>query len=130
MPGTRLVSAIRLAARIIILEGTHPKYGHSPPTRRDSTPVTCSPASASVPATYSPPGPRPSTTTSVCSGWPMPDSCPVWLTIMRPRPGQAYLFTVIDAQRAKGGAGIPGKDYFYDRDRLAPYCGPDFRHVS
>jgi hypothetical protein len=41
---------------------------------------------------------------------------------MRPRPGQAYLFAVIDAQRAKGGAGIPGQDYFYDRDRLAPFC--------
>ena len=41
---------------------------------------------------------------------------------MRPRPGQAYLFTVIDAKRAKGGAGNPGKDYFYDRVRLAPFA--------
>jgi len=41
---------------------------------------------------------------------------------MRPRPGQAYLFTVIDAQRAKGGADNPGKDYFYDRGRLAPFA--------
>ena len=41
---------------------------------------------------------------------------------MRLRPGQAYLFAVIDAQRAKGGAGNPGKDYFYDRDRLAPFA--------
>jgi hypothetical protein len=41
---------------------------------------------------------------------------------MRPRPGQAYLFAVIDAPRAKGGADIPGKDYFYDRDRLAPFA--------
>jgi len=41
---------------------------------------------------------------------------------MRPRPGQAYIFAVIDAQRAKGGAGHPGKDYFYDRDRLAPFA--------
>jgi hypothetical protein len=41
---------------------------------------------------------------------------------MRPRPGQAYLFTVFDARRAKGGAGKSGKDYFYDRDRLAPFA--------
>jgi hypothetical protein len=41
---------------------------------------------------------------------------------MRPRPGQAYHFAVIDAQRAKGGAGNPGKDYFYDRGRLAPFA--------
>ena len=41
---------------------------------------------------------------------------------MRLRPGQAYLFTVIYAQRAKGGAGNPGKDYFYDRDRLPPFA--------
>ena len=46
----------------------------------------------------------------------------MWLTIMRPRPGQAYLFTVIDAKRAKGGADNPGKDYFYDRGRLAPFA--------
>jgi hypothetical protein len=31
-------------------------------------------------------------------------------------------FAVIDAQRAKGGAGNPGKDYFYDPGRLAPFA--------
>jgi hypothetical protein len=67
MPGTRRVSAIRLPARIIILVGMQPQYGHSPPTRRSSMAVTCNPASARVPAAYSPPGPMPITATSVCS---------------------------------------------------------------
>ena len=64
MPGIRRPSAIRSAARIIIFEGTHPQYGHSPPTSRLSTPATASPASARVPAACSPPGPMPMTTTS------------------------------------------------------------------
>src|SRR4051812_32467780 len=42
----------------------HPQYGHSPPTRRSSTPTTSRPAAARLFATSSPPGPRPITTTS------------------------------------------------------------------
>ena len=38
MPGIRRPSASRSAARIIILDGTQPQYGHSPPTSRSSTP--------------------------------------------------------------------------------------------
>lgn len=72
--GTRPASASRFPARIIILLGTHPQYGHSPPTSSASTPTTSSPASASVPATYSPPGPSPTTTTSACSFALMPAS--------------------------------------------------------
>src|SRR6478609_9337674 len=64
MPGTRRVSASRLLARIIILLGTQPQYGHSPPTSSASTPTTARPASARLPATSSPPGPMPMTTTS------------------------------------------------------------------
>jgi len=48
MPGIRRPSASRFAALIIILDGTQPQYGHSPPTSRDSTPATASPASASL----------------------------------------------------------------------------------
>ena len=46
MPGIRRPSASRSAARIIILDGTHPQYGHSPPTSLASTPATARPASA------------------------------------------------------------------------------------
>ena len=46
-PSMRRPSASRFAARITILLGMHPKYGHSPPTRRSSTPTTESPAFAS-----------------------------------------------------------------------------------
>jgi hypothetical protein len=68
MPGIRRPSASRLAARIIILDGTQPQYGHSPPTSLASTPATASPASASRPAACSPPGPMPMTMTSTsCS---------------------------------------------------------------
>ncbi len=67
MPGIRRASASRFAARIIIFDGTHPQYGHSPPTSLASTPVTCRPASASLPAASSPPGPIPITTMSVSS---------------------------------------------------------------
>ena len=48
MPGIRRPSASRSAARIIILDGTQPQYGHSPPTSRASTPATARPASASA----------------------------------------------------------------------------------
>src|ERR671919_1646354 len=64
MPGMRRPSASRLAARIIIFDGTQPQYGHSPPTNWRSTPTTSRPASASRPATSSPPGPIPITTAS------------------------------------------------------------------
>ena len=57
IPGIRWPSASRSAARIIILDGTQPQYGHSPPTSLASTPATRRPASASWPAAYSPPGP-------------------------------------------------------------------------
>ena len=68
MPGMRCASASRLAARIIILDGTQPQYGHSPPTSRSSTPATDRPAAASRSAASSPPGPMPTTTTSTsCS---------------------------------------------------------------
>ena len=68
MPGIRRPSASRSAARIIIFDGTQPQYGHSPPTSLASTPATRRPAWASCPAVYSPPGPRPMTTTSTsCS---------------------------------------------------------------
>src|SRR5580704_7879656 len=49
---------------MIILLGTHPQYGHSPPTRADSKPTTPRPASARRPATNSPPTPSPTTITS------------------------------------------------------------------
>ena len=49
MPGMRRPSASRSAALIIILDGTQPQYGHSPPTSLASTPATASPASASLP---------------------------------------------------------------------------------
>src|SRR5690349_8514287 len=49
---------------MIILLGTHPQYGHSPPTRADSMPTTPRPASARRPATNSPPTPSPTTITS------------------------------------------------------------------
>ena len=67
MAGIRRPSARRSAARIIILEGTQPQYGHSPPTSSPSTPRTERPASARRPAASSPPGPRPTTTTSAAS---------------------------------------------------------------
>ena len=76
MPGTRRASASRSAARIIILEGMHPQYGHSPPTSSASMPTTSSPASASRPATSSPPGPMPTTITSACSAHLCSCSCP------------------------------------------------------
>jgi len=57
-------SARRSAARIIIFDGMHPQYGHSPPTSPVSMPMTDRPADARLPATSSPPGPIPSTTTS------------------------------------------------------------------
>jgi len=41
---------------------------------------------------------------------------------MRPRPGQAYLFALIDAKRRSGGVGNPRQDYFYDHVRLAPFA--------
>src|SRR6188768_74049 len=46
------------------LDGVQPQNGHSPPTSASSTPTTSSPASASLRAACSPPGPSPSTTTS------------------------------------------------------------------
>ena len=57
-PSTRRDSASTSAPRRIIFDGMQPKYGHSPPTRRASTPSTGWPASATVPATSSPPGPE------------------------------------------------------------------------
>src|SRR4029453_1173989 len=50
----------------MILEGMHPQYGHSPPTSFRSMPRTSMPASAVLPATSSPPTPRPITIRS-CS---------------------------------------------------------------
>ena len=68
MPGIRRPSARRSAARIIILDGTQPQYGHSPPTSLASTPATDRPASARRSAASSPPGPMPMTTMSTtCS---------------------------------------------------------------
>src|SRR5262245_21803138 len=64
MPGMRRASASRLAARTIILLGTQPQYGHSPPTRLPSMPATDIPASASFPTRSSPPGPSPTTSAS------------------------------------------------------------------
>ncbi len=46
------------------LLGMQAMYGHSPPTRADSTRATERPASANPPATHSPAEPAPSTTTS------------------------------------------------------------------
>src|SRR5215472_9470986 len=66
-PGMRRASASRSAARIIILLGTQPQYGHSPPTRDFSIPTTLNPAWANDPAASSPPGPMPITTTSTFS---------------------------------------------------------------
>ena len=53
----RCTSATRSAGRTISLEGVQPQNGHSPPTSASSTPTTSSPASASLRAAYSPPGP-------------------------------------------------------------------------
>src|SRR5258708_36452283 len=64
IPFPRAVSASKFAALIIIFDGMQPKYGHSPPISRDSMPATARPASARQPATSSPPGPIPMTTTS------------------------------------------------------------------
>ena len=42
---------------------------------------------------------------------------------MRPRPGQAYLFAVIDTGRGEAAEPAnPGQGYFYDRVRLAPFA--------
>jgi hypothetical protein len=49
MPGIRRAWGKRVPARIIIFDGTHPQYGHSPPTSLASTLVTCGPASVSPP---------------------------------------------------------------------------------
>src|ERR1022692_4649177 len=78
MPGMRRPSVSRPAARIIILDGMHPQYGHSPPTSLACTPATARPASASRPATSPPLGPRPMTTTSTsCSFTCAPSLCPL-----------------------------------------------------
>jgi hypothetical protein len=77
MSGIRRPSASRCAARIIILLGTHPQYGYSPPTSFSSTPTTAKPASASRPATSSPPGPIPITTTSTCSATSAPPAADI-----------------------------------------------------
>ena len=64
----RRPSASRSAARTIIFEGMQPQYGHSPPTSSASIPTTLRPASARLPATSSPPGPKPTTTASQSTG--------------------------------------------------------------
>jgi hypothetical protein len=83
IPSTRRASASRSAARIIILLGTQPQYGHSPPSSFASMPTTDSPAWARRPATSSPPGPMPRTTTSTCSVIVVPPS-PVRARRLRP----------------------------------------------
>jgi len=63
-PGTRRAAASTSPGRSRTLEGMHPQYEHSPPTSSRSTMATDSPASAQRPATFSPAGPAPTTTTS------------------------------------------------------------------
>ena len=83
MPSIRRPSVSRLPARIIILEGTQPQYGHSPPTSRSSKPATARPDSASRLAAYSPPGPIPMTT--MLTSRPCPAICPPTACCRRPR---------------------------------------------
>ena len=66
-PGTRDAAARMSPGRMSVLLGMQPQYEHSPPTSSTSTSATCSPPDAARPATFSPAGPPPMTTTSQLS---------------------------------------------------------------
>ena len=91
MPGIRRPSASRSAARIIILDGTQPQYGHSPPTSRSSTAATSRPASASRSAASSAPGPIPMTITST--------SC--WATLNLPASDAHHGYGTVEINGAR-----------------------------
>ena len=68
-PGTRRAAASSCPGRSSVLLGMHAQYEHSPPSSSASTTAIESPQSVQRPATFSPAGPPPITTTSNSSAW-------------------------------------------------------------
>ena len=124
MPGTRLVSAIRLAARIIILEGTHPEVGAFPADKAGFDPSDVQPGFGQRPGRVFAAGPQ-ADHHHVCMLWFVHAGllpCVASHHAAPARSGIPFRGNSSDGAERRG-PGNPGRGYFYHRARLAPFAG-------